>query len=143
MMKWDKTNAAAKKSAMKIYTEKGEEESKYFPANPTAKTNYYLCTTASALKATKINSVAVKHSEIAHAENGKYIISYHVKDVSGNAECKPAYRTVIVRDTLAPVIAIRLGKTLIQKSDGSALGIDGVANPANVQAGNPYLNDAA
>jgi hypothetical protein len=140
MVDWRKTTKAAKKSALKLFTEKDEEECKYIPLDATARTNYYLCTTPPVGK-NKLNHATVKHSDIAHAEDGKYIISYHVKDASGNSECKPAYRTVIVRDTLAPVIALRVGKTLIQKSDGSAVGIDGVANPANKVAGNPFLQD--
>jgi hypothetical protein len=141
MMKWTKDQAASKEAAIKLFTEPAEEESKYFPKSKGAVTNYYLCTTGGT--STKLNHAAVKHSEIAHAENGKYIISYHVKDAAGNPECKPAYRTIIVRDTLVPIIALRVGNKLIQKSDGSAVGINDVANPANLRNNNPFLNDVA
>jgi len=47
-------------------------------------------------------------STITHAEVGKYIISYHATDNVGNIECEPKFRTVIVRDTLPPVISLHL-----------------------------------
>merc|ERR1711871_641260 len=45
---------------------------------------------------------------ITHAEVGKYIISYHATDNVGNTECEAKFRTVIVRDTLPPVISLHL-----------------------------------
>ena len=48
------------------------------------------------------------HNSITHAEVGKYVISYHATDNVGNTECETKFRTVIVRDTLPPVISLHL-----------------------------------
>jgi len=50
------------------------------------------------------------------AEVGKYLIFYHVQDLAENFECATLKRTVIVRDTLSPVIALHYNKKLIQVS---------------------------
>jgi hypothetical protein len=42
------------------------------------------------------------------AEAGKFIINYHVMDRAGNNECKTAKRTVIVKETLPPVVSLKL-----------------------------------
>merc|ERR1711968_273555 len=49
-----------------------------------------------------------KDRSITHAEVGKYVISYHATDNVGNTECETKFRTVIVRDTLPPVISLHL-----------------------------------
>jgi len=43
-----------------------------------------------------------------YAAQGFYKIHYHVKDRAGNPECAPAIRTVIVTDSLPPVITLHL-----------------------------------
>ena len=49
------------------------------------------------------------HDLISHAEVGKYVILYSVQDEQGNSECGgPKKRTVIVRDTLPPIISLHL-----------------------------------
>jgi len=48
------------------------------------------------------------HNSVTHAEVGKYVISYHATDNVGNTECETKFRTVIVRDTLPPVISLHL-----------------------------------
>merc|ERR1711918_334669 len=49
------------------------------------------------------------HGLISHAEVGKYVILYSVQDAQGNSECGgPKKRTVIVRDTLPPIISLHL-----------------------------------
>lgn len=49
------------------------------------------------------------------AEKGKYVISYHVTDGSGNKECSSPKRTVVVKDTLPPVIDVKLGLNTVVK----------------------------
>jgi hypothetical protein len=49
------------------------------------------------------------------AEPGKYVIQYHVSDAAGNKECMPMKRTVVVVDTLKPVISIRIGTKMVVK----------------------------
>lgn len=71
------------------------------------------------------------------AEYGKFVISYHTVDKSGNTEHKRAdgsvcgttpKRTVIVKDTLPPVISLHLkGHGRIQQSASQQLGIGGAA----------------
>jgi len=48
------------------------------------------------------------HVSIDHAEVGKYVIEYHARDSSGNDQCQVKKRTVIVRDTLPPIISLHL-----------------------------------
>jgi len=48
----------------------------------------------------------------SHAEAGKYIITYTVSDLADN-QAEPVYRTVLVRDTLPPVITLHLKGSLI------------------------------
>jgi hypothetical protein len=121
------------------FTRRGEEHSKYFPVSKKATSNFYMCMLGGKKQAHRVSQV-VDHSDIAHAEQGKYIIQYHVSDKSGNKECKDAKRTVVVRDTLAPVITLHLNKKLIQQSGSKALGLNDVVNPAGTATGgNPHL----
>jgi hypothetical protein len=96
--------------------------------------NNYLCTVggfqvkdAGLAKST----LTTTHNEITHAEPGKYIIEYHTKDQAGNKECSPVARTVIVRDTLPPVIKLSLNDKLIHSSKSGQTGINGVKNAPN------------
>jgi hypothetical protein len=118
----------------------GKEESKWFPKDKTAKSNAYLCTVPAVLKHSTANHDYIRHEDIAHAEQGKYIINYHVQDKAGNKECKTLHRTVIVVDTLPPVISLKFRDQLIHMSDHSKVGIGGEANPAGTAAGNPYID---
>jgi len=43
-----------------------------------------------------------------YAAQGYYKVHYHVKDRAGNPECTPVKRTVIVTDSLPPVITLHL-----------------------------------
>merc|ERR1712216_906729 len=74
-----------------------------------------------------LSTVKSKHHQIAHAEPGKYVIEFHAKDKAGNKECKATKRTVVVRDTLPPVIKLTLGK-VIQQSKAGQTGLNGVIN---------------
>merc|ERR1712006_4734 len=69
---------------------------------------------------TATETLNMKHKDITHAEAGKYVVSYHVKDKAGNKECKSPLRTVVVKDTLPPVI---------QRGDYSQTGLNGVKQP--------------
>ena len=80
------------------------------------------------------------------AEAGKYVIEYHVKDASQNSECSTPKRTVIVRDTLPPVISLHLDKKLIHVSDATQTGLSNAQNSAQANragdaAYNPNLKD--
>lgn len=79
-------------------------------------------------------SSKVDHAKIAHAETGKYIVRYAVADKAGNVQCAVGKRTVIVSDTLPPVIALKLNGKLIHTSGTKNLG-----NPAFDAKVNPFL----
>lgn len=79
-------------------------------------TNDYLCTT---------KEVGPEHKQRKtldgkRAEAGKYIILYHVADVAGNSECKTPKRTVIVKDTLPPVITLHMNRKFVAKDHKNA-----------------------
>merc|ERR1711871_1825369 len=48
------------------------------------------------------------HEKITHAESGKYVIAYKVSDSSNNPQCSSPLRTVLVRDTLPPVLTLHI-----------------------------------
>jgi len=125
-------------SAAKRHFGHGQEEAKYFPLDKKAKTNYYLCTVSPSLAHKASNSV--RHSDIAHAEQGKYIINFHVKDKAGNSECSTPHRTVIVVDTLPPVISLKFKQQIVHISGHSKKGLNGESNPAGSANGNPYID---
>jgi len=54
---------------------------------------------------------------------GVFKIKYHVEDKAGNPEATTPIRTVVVKDTLPPVITLRLKGELIHKSKGDQVGI--------------------
>merc|ERR1712028_277624 len=64
-----------------------------------------------------------------------------VQDKAKNKECVTKFRTVVVKDTLAPVITLHLKNKLIHQSASADKGIGGQANAAGVKVGNPYLKD--
>ena len=85
-------------------------------------------------------------AKTTRAEAGKYVIEYHVKDASQNSECSTPKRTVIVRDTLPPVISLHLDKKLIHVSDATQTGLSNAQNSAQANragdaAYNPNLKD--
>jgi len=103
----------------------------YFPAR--GATNNYICAGTLYKSNVKDTTELVSHKQISQAEAGKYIIRYSVKDVAGNKQCAPARRTVVVKDTLPPVITVTLNNKLIHTSAFAA------ANPAGNPAVNPFL----
>jgi hypothetical protein len=60
---------------------------------------------------------------------GKYELSYHVLDKAENPAAI-VKRTIVVKDTLPPVITLKVGDTLLHTSSHAALGVNNVANPA-------------
>jgi hypothetical protein len=132
-------------------------------------TDDYLCSTNDAIITTPDHAgwpddshagyaASVDHTKISRAEQGKYVIFFHVQDSSGNHECQPTpTRTVIVKDTLPPVITLHLATggnhVLIHSSNGgtSSAQTGSLSNPAgwtpapgttvgNSGGGNPYLH---
>merc|ERR1712146_674975 len=79
---------------------------------------------------TATETLNMKHKDITHAEAGKYIVSYHVQDKAGNKECKTLKRTILVKDTLPPVIQLKLGNKIIHRGDSSQKGLNGVQRPS-------------
>ena len=118
----------------------------FFPGSmwkqSTVAATQYICST---------NSNVYKHStaklsvgDLTHAVPGEYLIHYMVQDKSNNKDAdwmrgKRVSRSVIVRDTLPPVIVMSIGgKTHV--SDSSARGLNGVTNPAGDAATNPFIS---
>jgi hypothetical protein len=120
-----------------------------FPGAAPATTNNYLCSTNDAAVADLATdphhdkwlrrSNHISHDLISRAEAGKYVIFYHAKDAHDNHECSTLTRSVLVRDTLPPVITLHLKNQLIHQSKGDQVGIDSQANPAGDSTVNPYL----
>jgi len=77
--------------------------------------------------------------KITNAEQGKYVIGFYVSDKAGNHQCNRQMRTVIVKDTLPPVITLHLGKKLIHVGAHDQKGLDGQSNRAGEKKYNPYL----
>jgi hypothetical protein len=68
-----------------------------------------------------------KFVPVADAEQGKFIIVFNVEDKAGN-KANHVYRTVIVKDTLPPVITLHLKNKLVHTS-GTTLGANGQYSP--------------
>jgi hypothetical protein len=127
---------------------------KYLPAAG-ATTNDYLCSTndrawdAKSYPVASVSTYDAAHDEITSKEAGKYTIYYHVSDKAGNQEKVTPRRTVIVKDTLPPVITLRLNNKLIHTSAGQqktpANFYKVYVNPAGVSGagGNPNLMEEA
>jgi hypothetical protein len=101
---------------------------KYFSTGVQATSDEYLCSTNDERMDAHITQTAT-HDQITRAEAGKYVIFFHVSDKAGNKEVRTLKRTVVVRDTLPPVITLTLKKKLIHTSDASQTGIGGVKQP--------------
>jgi hypothetical protein len=128
------------------------DHSRYFPDSG-ASTDYYLCSTNDGGAATHLshnegnmngNNNIIDSTKITRAEAGKYVIFYHVSDNAGNKECDTESRTVIVKDTLPPVITLHLDSSastnagdLIHTGDKLA-----ATNTAADAATNPYLSSS-
>jgi len=105
-----------------------------------ADSDNYLCTTATHDVADKAHFRDVDAtSTIGHAEAGKFVIRYLVTDNAGNVQCTAPKRTVVVQDTLPPVISLHLNNKLVHLSGHTKQGHGSVANPAGQVDGNPFL----
>jgi hypothetical protein len=123
-------------------TEEGKDADDYFPNAASNTTEYFCGTNDEALEephswdgtdvAATNDHTLIDHEEISRAEAGKYIIHYHVSDSAGNPECEGGSpsRTVIVRDTLPPVITLHLKGDLIHTSAADQTGLGGESNEA-------------
>jgi hypothetical protein len=120
----------------------------FFPESKDSSSNYYLCMARALHTHNPYLKDEIHHNQIEQAEAGKYVIVYHVKDKAQNPECNPVMRTVIVQDTLPPVISLHM-----KHADGTLStafhvgkanlpdkkGIGGVTNPAADESVNPNL----
>jgi len=108
----------------------------------------YLCSTndqASVITPERLEHITNLNPNLAHAEAGTFVIDYYVQDSSKNAQCSSPKRTVIVRDTLPPVISLHLDDKLIHVSDATKLGLGNGADKnakAVNRAGDPTYNAA-
>merc|ERR1711865_335993 len=96
----------------------------------------YVCTVADE-NDTKTRNFAT-HSwanKITNAEQGKYVINFNVEDKFGNS-ADNVIRTVVVKDTLPPVITLHLNNKLVHTGAHQQMGIPAVvANGSPVHAG--------
>jgi len=86
-------------------------------------------------------NVGAKDNEdmkIANAEQGKYVIQFHVEDKAGN-HAAILYRTVVVKDTLPPVITLHLKGKLVHTGDHSQVGINH-NKISGIKGNNPQFN---
>jgi len=143
MMKWTypEIRAGAKKKAMAHFAEMSADgsENLFFPNDPDAVTNFYLCspprkpTYQRGTSSTPHWAISGEFGRIAEA--GKYVLRYGVKDAHGNA-ARPKFRTIVVKDTLPPVISLHMHRpdgslsTAFHVSKADQLGIGGDVNPA-------------
>jgi len=98
---------------------------------------YYVCAMDSAQEDAAVGqSIRQESGAWTHkAEAGKYIIRFNVEDKKGNTATN-VKRTVVVRDTLPPVITLKLNNKVVHHSKYDQTGIYTV-NPANIHMANP------
>jgi len=72
-----------------------------------ASTDSYFCSTNDAHVEYNDHKKAAKRPKM-RAEAGKFVINFHVQDRAGNKECRVAKRTVIVKESLPPVVSLKL-----------------------------------
>merc|ERR1711934_257592 len=75
---------------------------------------------------------------------GTYVLTYSASDKSGNTigkgKCKhPPRRTIVVKDTLKPVISPHFGGKKVHQSRANDKGVNGQANKAKFARYNPYF----
>jgi len=97
---------------------KNKYGAKFFPQSGTS--NDYLCTTTDVHAEHREHIEANSKIALNRAEAGKYVVQYHVSDLAGNAECATLKRTVIVKDTLPPVITLHMNKKLVATKAANA-----------------------
>jgi len=126
-----------------------ESDCEYIPTDQSAVSSSYLCTLSSTPSSmqhhSKVLSQNVTHEHISKAEIGKYVITYSATDSHGNVACDKPTRTVVVVDTLKPVITLSVNGQVIHRGDADDLGVGDVQNPAGQPQsidnpdGNPYM----
>jgi hypothetical protein len=109
----------------------------------TGETNLYTCT-SDALRSSGRRLGAI--SSVA----GMYVITYHTVDFNGNAECATGTvvgkdsqnkRTVVVKDTLPPVISLHLGTETINQDQINQLSDVGLGTVDQPAQANPAAQD--
>merc|ERR1711937_1130532 len=73
---------------------------------------------------------------------GTYVLTYSASDKSGNTIGKGKHttrRTIVVKDTLKPVISLHFGGKKIHQSASADKGVNGQANKAGQASYNPYF----
>lgn len=125
------TTKGQKKAAVRKYGKL------FFPAKG-ASSDLYLCSTNDQFNVLNKRKLK-KQRKLNRAEVGRYVIAFHVQDKAGNLECKTKFRTVVVKDTLAPVISLKFkNKVVLRKHRAKAsYGVGGVRNPAELAKTNP------
>jgi len=121
----------------------------------TATSNQYICTNpAITLDSAAWDAQYQQSNVTTGAEKGTYVITYNVQNSDSTSEnavvgewCPASQnkRTVIVKDTLAPVVALHLNGETIHIGDSTrndeynGFGVNGEKNPAGNAEVNPYL----
>merc|ERR1712130_585486 len=75
---------------------------------------------------------------------GTYVLTHSASDKSGNTigkgKCKhTTRRTIVVKDTLKPVISLHFGGKKVHQSRANDKGVNGQANKAKFARYNPYF----
>jgi len=111
-------------------------------------TDMRLCTKAATSSFSEDSALANYHAPSLRAETGSYVINYYVNDLNGNAQCSIPSRSVIVKDTLPPVISLHYKNKLLNELKGSRSTLKNPAthrigkNPAQPAYGNPHYGAA-
>jgi hypothetical protein len=105
------------------------EEKNAFELIGTGSEDWYVCTVpfgdyfdSMTMQFARDNAHRKGHLEIMNREHGKYVINFNVEDKAGNS-ADIISRTVIVQDTLPPVITLKLGNKLVHKSESGQHGL--------------------
>ena len=77
-------------------------------------------------------------SNVQMENTGVYLVTYTATDETGNtnhnsalgAACVQTVRTVTVRDTLRPIIAISDGGNVVESTPAAGMGVNGQSNPS-------------
>lgn len=112
----------------------------YVPsASGTEASSTYLCTTDRTLTAesglASFATLSMTNIDVTQAEQGKYIIHYHALDSAANSECVTLKRTVVVKDTMPPVISLHYNDAMAgMMAETQATGVNAWAFAAAASA---------
>jgi len=106
----------------------------------------YVCALNNEGRNRQLNPHPITMDSVSHAMPGEYVIKYTVTDSAGNSAVSDPnehWRTVIVKDTLKPVITLHLAGQMVHKSAGGTGEVlyGSKSNPAEVKGVNPHLDD--